>query len=340
MINKILETLYTKVFVNIIVQEPNSEVYIEVCSKTEVLDSYSSTFKTTSINSEMYEYIKEYIKLSPFFYISILDKSPDQGAVPTCDKNEMGKYIDTKLTKTICYSNKWASYTHGDSLKDLKYEYRSIGVDFIFSPFKILTDFFKDKIDTNLAIFVLIESRHLSLTVFDNSSLLYAEYLDIKEESYSDDEMMDDGLDDEEDNDMLLDMGTIDLEDIDVELEDEDHSLDDFSNIEDLDSGDDIEEFSEAQEIKEIVEHQEVDINGDGFNEDYQRFLLVQDSINSFYNDDRYDSQFIETIYIADSVGVSSDLKKYLEEEMFLSVVVRKMELSHELSSIARMELI
>jgi hypothetical protein len=339
MLNKILETLYVKVFINIIVNEPNSEVYVEVCSKTETLESHSATFKTTGINSEMYEYINEYVKLSPFFYISTIDKSQDQGALPTCEKNKMSEYIDTKLIKTICTSDNWVSYAYVDSLKEIRYEYKSVGLDFIFSPFKILANFFKDKINTNLAIFLLVQNRNISLSVFNKSSLLFADYLDIKQEKDSNNELLDSVLDDDYDeDDDSLEMDAVDLEDIEVEL-DEDDSLEDFSNIEGLDDFEEIEEFSEAKDIEEIVEHKEEEFDSEGLNDDYQRFSLIQESINSFYKDDRYDSEFIETIYIADSIGVSSDLKKYLEEEMFLSVVVRKMELPEALSSMAKMEL-
>lgn len=338
MIGKILETLYSKVFINIIVLDTSSVVYIEVCSKDEVIDSDSSTFKTTGINSEMFEYIREYIKLSPFYYVSILDKSTAQGALPTCDKNEMSRYIDTSsVIQTICKSNRWSSYTYENDIKDIKYEYKSVGLDFIFSPFDLLTNFFKDKIDNHLAIFLLIEDRNISLSVFDNSSLLYAEYLDMKKESESDPELIDSSLED----DLLLEIDAVDLEDIDVDIDmdmDDDDSLEDFSDIEDLDSGEDIEEFSEAKDIEEIVEHEDSEELDEGLNEDYHRFTLIQDSINSFYKDDKYESEFLETVYIADGIGVSSDLKKYLEEEMFLSVVVRKIDLAEELSRMAKME--
>ena len=47
------------------------------------------------------------------------------------------------------------------------------------------------------------------------------------------------------------------------------------------------------KEIKEIIhKSNENEISSDGFNEDYQRFLLIQGSLNSFYKDPKYESQF------------------------------------------------
>ena len=69
------------------------------------------------------------------------------------------------------------------------------------------------------------------------------------------------------------------------------------------------------------------------------RFLLIQSAVNKFYKDDRFKSEFVEAVYIADGVGISKDLKKYLEEEMFLSVYVRHINLAHELCNTAKLEL-
>ena len=308
MITKFLEALYTKVFINIIIGNLQTTIYVEVCSKKEVEQSIRKSFDTTVMNSKMYEFIQTYVKESPFFYISILDKSRHQGAIPTCTVSEMKKFCDINSS-----------------------EYRNIGIDFIFSPFVILTNFFKDKIDNSLSMFVLIEDNYLSFTVFENSRLLYAKYLDMDNHKDDDNLMIDSPAYD----DLSFEMEGIDLEE--VSLEDDSMVFDDFANIEELDEGDTIDEFSEEQEVKPIVV-KDVDVSHDGFNEDYQRFSLIQSSLNTFYKDSKYDSKFIEIIYIADGVGVSPDLKNYLEEEMFLSVYVRKIDLAISLCDLAKAE--
>jgi len=330
MINKFLETLYSKVFINIIVDNSHTTVYIEVCSKNNIVDTIEKTFKTTGINTKVYEFVKLYAKESPFNYISVLDNSPSQGAIPTSKSSEMGIYTDIDSTKTISL-NDWSVYSSEYDLNSIVNEYESIGVDFIFSPFLIMSRFFKDKINNTLSMFILIESNYLSMAIFDNSHLLYGEYIDVRHQN-DDDLLMNASLDDDS-----TDIGDINLDEIDI---DEDSSLDDFADIEDLDSTSEINEFSEAKEIKE-VQHDAADdtIDSVGFDEDYKRFLLIQHSLNIFYKDDKYDSQFIEHVYIADSIGITNSLKKYLEEEMFLSVYVRKIELCVEVSEMAKAEL-
>jgi len=144
-------------------------------------------------------------------------------------------------------------------------------------------------------------------------------------------------MDDQHIEDIELDLDeSIDLDNIDAM-----DSLEDFGDIEDLDSFDDIDEFAEPEEQKDLMENDsEAPVEAvEGFNEDYHRFSLIQSSINDFYKDSKYNSKFVEDIYIADAVGVSGDLKRYLEEEMFLNVFVRQLDLPSELCEIAKAEL-
>jgi len=327
-LGKILEALYTKVFINIIVGDSQITVYVEVCSKTEVTSRETKIFKTTIVNAEMLSFVKLSTNKSPYHYVSILDKSVKQGAVPSC--TDITKYLENNAVHSICVDKKWAFYTAKDDIKDIKHEYENIGLDFIFSPFSILTKFFKDKIDKNLSIFLMIEDKAISLCVFKKGELLYAQYLDMGAKSLDSEDLML-GLD--EDEDIALEVDDVNLDDIDA---DDIGSLEDFSDIEDLDDTLDIDEFSEDKDTEPELKEK---ISIDNVNDDYTRFILIQDSISAFYNDEKYESEFIENIFIADAIGVSSDMKKYLEEEMFLSVVIRKIELKEELSKMARVEI-
>ncbi len=335
-----LESLYLKIFVNIVVNKYNTSVYIESCSKKETVDTAEETFKTTTINDEMYEFINSFTKESPFHYISILDTSSSQGLIPSCKNDRVLKTIDKSSSKYLCFNQSWAYYTSKLDLKETQHEYSRVGVDFIFSPFILLNRFFQDKIDSHMAMFILIEGNYISLSVFDNSTLLYGVHLDMQNDIESEELLIDEDM--EADINLDSDDG-IDLDDIDA-LEEMD-GLDDFGDIEDLDSIDDIDEFSETRDVEEELteEAEAVEDNmpiddSDGFTDDYHRYSMIQTAVNEFYKDERYDSKFIETVYIADGVGVSPDLKTYLEDEMFLSVYIRHLDLPSELCELAKLE--
>jgi hypothetical protein len=49
-------------------------------------------------------------------------------------------------------------------------------------------------------------------------------------------------------------------------------------------------------------------------------------------------SRFVETVCIADSQGGSEELKRYLEEELFLNVLVRKVDVIESIHALAIQE--
>ncbi len=340
----IFEALYRKILITIVPKSKSSDVYIEICSRTAVLKQFKESFETTTLNKKMIDYINSYIKESPYFYITLLDVSQTQGAVPTCDKVRLSYYNDMSTSEYKCFNKKWTFYTSKTDLYKIEKEYEEIGIDFVFSPFSVLTNFFKDKIDTNMALYVLIQGESLSLAVFENSELLFAEHLPLSllNDIYNNEELSHS----EEILDLESDEG-IDLEDIDMSEELDElndlEDLDDFADIEDLDSLEDIDDFAEDQDIEEVFYEAEDEIaeneSDDNFNDDYQRYSLIQTSLGKYYNNKKYNSKFIENIYIADSVGISQELKRYLEEEMFLNVYIRTIDLSAEVTEITKMEL-
>lgn len=339
MLSKLFEGLYHKIFVNIVVYRSKSIVYIEECNKDEVIDSIEESFDTRILNAKMYSFIKSHTDETPFNYISILDTSNSQGAAPTCDSKEMSQFFESGSSKQLCYADRWTYYTSKADLHLLQKEYSSLGVDFVFSPFVLLAKFFKDKIDTHMSMYILIEDSFLSLAVFNHSELLFAEHLDMQHSKDSENLLMDD----DSIQNLEFDSETsVNLDDIDIE--DDIEELDDFGDIEDLDNFEDINEFSDIKEDEEkFIENEEEEEyprnEAEGFNEDYQRFSLIKSSLNHFYKDHKYKSQFVESVYIADGVGISSDLKRYLEEEMFLSVFVRRIDLCVEVCELAKAEL-
>jgi hypothetical protein len=341
MFSKIIQKLYHKIFVNIIVHDHNSTVYIEVVnSKAKVLHSHEKDFQTSSLNKEMIAFIQKAIVESPYYYISLLDKSSNQGALPTINKKEYPRYIDDPSTyEIIPIDKRWSTYCDKGELYNIEQEYEKVPLDFIFSPFILLDKFFKDKLELNVTMFLLIEKNFISLSIYNQGHLLYADHLDLEHSKDSGALLNyeEDGGFDEDDGIDLDDISAIDeIENIDL--------FDDFGDIEDLDSIDDIDEFSESKDIEEElldenIEEEVVHNEADGFNEDYQRFSLIQTSLNKFYKDDLYESEFVQTVYIADGIGLSYDLKRFLEEEMFLSVYTRKINLTLSLGELAKEEM-
>ena len=81
--------------------------------------------------------------------------------------------------------------------------------------------FYKDKIDTNMAMFILIEDTFVTLGIFDNSELLYAKHLDMEHDKDSDELLMED----HDSDDIELDLA------IENEMDLDELSTDELDNL-------------------------------------------------------------------------------------------------------------
>ena len=130
---------------------------------------------------------------------------------------------------------------------------------------------------------------------------------------------------------------SISIDDLDA-LDD----LSDLDDLQDLDSISDLDDFSdETLDIGEdTATESEIDEEEafEDFGEDYHRFKMIQKRLQEYYEDSRFLNEFVETVYIADSSGSCDDLKRYLEEELFLSVIIRRVVLNDFLVDLSQDE--
>ncbi|WP_345993395.1 hypothetical protein [Sulfurimonas sp. HSL-1716] len=337
-LSKILHSLYLKIYISIIVSNSKTSVCVHALKNGTLKESFFETFPSRDVSEELIEYVQSFIDETPFYYISLLDYSISQGAMPSCEGSEFFLYSDLETPQKICHDG-WNSFTSKVDIINFEKKYSAFGLDFIFSPYTVIKNFFKDKISGEAALFILVQEDSLIVTVFENSMLKYSEFINMRTEQPDESiSMLDD--DKEELNFDMEDQHSVNLEEIDID--DGFGDIDDLTDIEDLDTMDDLEDFAEVkvkEPSKEASRHFEPDDrDAAGFNEDYRRFSVIQSSLNQYYTDEKYENKFIESAYIAVACHVDHDLKNYLEEELFLKVYVRQLEICQEILDLAKRE--
>jgi hypothetical protein len=338
--NKLIERLYLKVYVGVVTSYSGTDVIVEMSKGKTIQERVSRHFEADE-NDAISDFIAPYLAESPFYYVAFLNPAADQGALPVGTEKEAKGFIDTATVVTKTQDNSWLVYASKPSLDNLQKEYAQIGADFIFSPFSVIRRFFKDKIDSGTALYVLAEEDAISAAVFADSQLLYAKRLLLPKEEHIDLE--------EEGSDAVRFSFDIDIEGIEDGLELDDinaiddlDGLDDLHEIEDLDTLDDFDSFAEDHgdvtmggfgDEEELGASEEVTL--ERFGKDYKRFQQIQTALQDYYADPKYDSRFIESVYVADGCNVSDDLKQYLEEELFVKVYVRRIDIAAEVVDLA-----
>lgn len=335
--------LYRKIFTAIVSDGGGYDVRVVTLKQKKILSKESKRFEGESAYSDMVAFVQKYTDESPLHYVALLNPDPNQGALNGCSLHAIED--DLNGAKTLCRNHKWLLYASLKELDLLKKKYSGIGLDFIFSPFSLIENFFADKINTGFGLYALAQKDSFSVAFFDEGKLEFAHHYPMHRHESSGIEIESNspigfvvGLEDEE-----AEKG-ISLDDIES-LDDLDiiDSLDDLSNIEDLDALEDIAEFSEDQPTPEekkavITPGSEIKQEMDRFNDDYARFEFIQKTLSHFYAMEECHNRFVETVYIADAYGSGSELKRYLEEELFLNVLIRRIDLGDEVISLAMSE--
>lgn len=337
--------LYQKIFIAVISYGEKYEVTVTFYKGKKRLSKETRRYEGMSAIEEISRYVRKIIEESPLHYIAVLNPDPNQGALEGCSVHEINDSEEMSGTKTLCRNQKWMLYASARELELLKKKYATIGLDFVFSPFSVLERFYADKIGGKLALFVLAEKDSMSIAFFEDGKLEYAHHYPLHRQEG---EMETDegsnigfsiGVEEEEEPSRGINLDQIEMLD-DLEIIDE---LDDLSDIEDLDTLEEIAEFSEEETLFEdtLVPLQpggDTKEENDRFGDDFYRFELIEKTLARFYAGEHCRNRFVETVWLADGYGNGAELKRYLEEELFLNVMVRKIDLAEEVITLSLLE--
>jgi hypothetical protein len=333
----VIEWFYRKIFVAIVPDDGAFEVRLVILKRKKLLSKESRRFEGIDAQKDMLTFLRKRLDESPLHYIAVLNPDPNQGALLGCSLHDISEALSS--AKTLCRNHKWLLYASIQELDGLKKEYSSIGLDFIFSPFSVIEHFFGDKISGGLALYALALKDSFSVAFFEEGKLEFAHHYPLHrnegEALGNEENVVGFSVGIEEDSHSGINLDDIEsLDDLDIIDE-----LDDLSDIEDLDSLEEIVDFREDEPTTEEARAQpqgdEIKGEMDRFNEDYKRFELIEKILSRFYGSEECHNRFIETVYIADAYGSGSELKQYLEDELFLNVLVRRIDIADEVISLA-----
>ena len=344
-----LEKLFQKIFISIIPVHDGYEVMSVTVKNKKVLSKEQHHFIGDTPSNTMNRYIQNKVDSSPFFYISTLNLYANQGAYKGCSHPSLHfRNDDVVGIQTVYRNNEWTQYASLDELHRLKVHYSEVGLDFVFSPFSMIEFYFADKIKNSFALYAFGMPGFFAIAIFDSGILEYAYYhttdnaqqKNEEEKSLSSMDFSSPLMEEEELDDRTISLDDIeDLEDLDL-LDD----LDSFGDIANLDELDEVSEFSEDVLTPEEIRQEKKNNAGaakhaiDGSSEEYERFAFIQKTLQRFYLSDQCANRFIETVCIADGGNGGDELKRYLEEELFLNVLVRRVNVCEGIHALALAE--
>lgn len=323
--------LYQKIYIAIVHDGDAYDVRVVTQKQKKLINKQSKHYEGESALSDTLSFIRKQTEESPLHYVSLLNPSPHQGALAKCFTHNKENGLDGTIT--VCRNEKWTLYASERELEELQKQYAPVGLDFIFSPFSVIERFFADKITGGLALYAFALKDSFSIAFFEEGKLEYAHHYPMHQNSVS--VIIEEGspagfslgVEEEQVQEKGISLDEIEsLDDLDIIDE-----LDDLSDIEDLDMLEEIVEFSDdaptsIEKYDSVPHADEVKGELDRFNDDYARFELIEKTLSDFYAGEYCKDRFVETVYIADAYGSGIELKRYLEEELFLNVLIRRID--------------
>lgn len=340
-----LEKWFQKIFISIMPVEDGYEVLCVSLKNNKIIFREQNHFAGKIPSSAMNRYIQAKINATPYFYISTLNLHANQGAYEGCARPSVHFHNDVVGISTLQRNELWTQYAQAEELQRLKTHYGVVGLDCIFSPFSMIEFYFADKIPNTFALYALGGLGFFSVAIFDAGVLEYAHYYTTNHSVKNDNNELSLSFESLEGDESMNKHQSVELDDIEG-LDDLDilDGLDSFSDIANLDDLDEVNEFSEDSVTPEEIRH--IRDNGldaaqhsiDNSGEEYERFEFIQKTLERFYSSSQCKNRFVETVYIADVNLGGEDLKRYLEEELFVNVLVRRVNACEGIHALALME--
>ena len=115
-------------------------------------------------------------------------------------------------------------------------------------------------------------------------------------------------------------------------------ALSDLEDIDDLrstDSFSDIDNKAIITPYKDMKDVKEEDMNLALYGRDLLVYKYLKSSLEEYYHNPLYVSEFIDEIIIFDDYEISSDLIRQLEDELMMNVEIHKVDVSDRMCDIA-----
>ncbi len=277
--------------------------------------------------------IKNYKRKYPFTYLSAMSKTYNQGLANCAKKSDLIKFgVNIKTSRIVEMPNQWFFYIQQLAVDENRVKYiRALGLDYLFSPFMLVYEHIKAKPSLKLKLYVLQEMASVTLFAADKKGVYFGGFF-----------MMGGELEQSEDESIsTIEMQSVEeMSSLDSILGSLDE-LNEIGELEDLDAELIRKEFA-PQEMD--TQEQQAGISSLEGLRDLARASnaaeILKNSINEFYSNPIYENtQFIESIVILDTYGITEQAVDHLRNALMLDIEVRALNIPEVLISLAKAEL-
>ena len=303
--------------VSVSLLEHSCKINVKKLKNSNVIHRERKTFDIESkdkLSSEVINYLNTLQSEHEQTYVALFLNTLGQGAISGCSTGAFEKFgVDKKNVKSICIDKEFTIYASFIDIQWVDKIFQKVGLDFIFSPFLILNHFAqKETLDDKVKLYILNTNNGLTIMIKQGKKLLYGSFFNVAKEE---DMLYDDFEDEDSDSVDVLD------EDLFDEFDLGDDS--DVDDMEDFDSGDDFDGGDADSSLSPM---------------DTRLIRYLDASLDEFYRNEIYDSDFITDVKIYDDAGMNIEVIKHIENDLLLDTSAENINILEVISEIAEEE--
>jgi len=342
-----LQKKFQNLFIAVMFNEAECVLQCKVLKDGLLQKTFTKQFPLTlpleALDKALENYLLSLQDEYPFVYIAYLLDAMGQGAIEGIGNNSFSKYsIDIHTTYHVSLHNQWSAYTSYNDLKGAKNLFSEVGIDFIYSPFILLNDFIvTQKLKSKATCFLLNCQNFFIVVVVKEKQLFFGALFKIQNDtSFSQSESVNDWENEQKEDEIISENEMPEL------AQNTDDDLDEMNDLGELTDLDDMDEMRSADSFSDVDDKvmghfegldniSEEDISLELYGRDLMVYKYLKSSLEEYYHNPLYTSEFIDEIIIFDGYEISSELIHQLEDELMMDVEIHKVDVCDRMCDIA-----
>lgn len=333
MLRFLLRPFFSTVLIGINLDAKVCALKIVILKNGHIKSTLTKEFRVVNneLPVEAAKLIKNYKRKYPFTYLSAMSKTYNQGLAHCANKaGDLVRFgIDSQTSKIVEMPNDWLFYIQKLAIDENRVKFiHALGLDFLFSPFVLIYDFIKDQLTKDIKLYVLQERSAITLFVASRAGVYFGGFFmmgnDIERNDGGDNSVLEvKSLQEMGDLESLI--GSVDelneigeLEDLDEELIRREFAPQEFDMAED--------QSSTLGGLRDLVRSSNI-------------VEILKNSINEFYTNPVYSAQFIDSVVLLDTYGMTEQAVEHIRNSLMLDVKLKRVEIPDMLIALAKSEL-
>lgn len=300
-----LGRLYQKVIISVSIDLTLCKV--KVTHHKNVERNESKSFKTVNgdLPIEAAKFIRHIQGGYPHAYIATIARAKKQGALNGNKLRQFERFeLNPNALMIMLVNRKWFAYIDKDDMARFRGKFSKIhGVDFVFSPFCLIYEKIKSRLDSTKKLYILQEIGSCALMIADKDGVYLGHYI-------------------------VLEKNSIEIKD---SGENTDSEVVKFEGIGETNENIIIKDFDRNDEATKS--------NLNDLQLANTMINIIKDTMSNFYRDERYASDFIEELLILDGCGISDSSITHLTNNIMLDTQFLRIDICEEIERLAKMEL-